>query len=197
MWKLHQMDRTTENHNTSYSVPAGHPLISCLLFSFSCKQRERMQQKQLHRLTVKACANLKQRHKRPQELWIYMWYILCLFLVSHRYVWCRIFRFFTYMSYWLQLCLFSQGPERRKEMEFLSSTSPWAFYNHSKNHLASRRWILTLRLFSFTAQACRGKGFATIQLLGQNTAIVLLIAHPLLFVGEKILRGHNVPQLLL
>lgn len=105
MWKLHQMDRTTENHNTSYSVPAGHPLISCLLFSFSCKQRERMQQKQLHRLTVKACANLKQRHKRPQELWIYMWYILCLFLVSHRYVWCRIFRFFTYMSYWLQLYL--------------------------------------------------------------------------------------------
>lgn len=156
-----------------------------------------MQQKQLHRLTVKACANLKQRHKRPQELWIYMWYLLCLFLVSHRYVWCRIFRFFTYMSYWLQLCLFSQGPERRKEMEFLSSTSPWAFYNHSKNHLASRRWILTLRLFSFTAQACRGKGSATIQLLGQNTAIVLLIAHPLLFVGEKILRGHNVPQLLL
>lgn len=33
MWKLHQMDRTTENHNTSYSVPAGHPLISCVCFS--------------------------------------------------------------------------------------------------------------------------------------------------------------------
>lgn len=26
MWKLHQMDETTENHHTSYSVPAGHPL---------------------------------------------------------------------------------------------------------------------------------------------------------------------------
>lgn len=32
MWKLHQMD-TTENHHTSYSVPVGHPLISCVCFS--------------------------------------------------------------------------------------------------------------------------------------------------------------------
>lgn len=30
MWKLHQK---TENHHTSYSVPAGHPLISCVCFS--------------------------------------------------------------------------------------------------------------------------------------------------------------------
>lgn len=33
MWKLHQMDTTTENHHTSYSVPAGHPLISCVCVS--------------------------------------------------------------------------------------------------------------------------------------------------------------------
>lgn len=142
-----------------------------------------MQQKQLHRLTVKACANLKQQHKRLRELWIYMWYILCL--VIHRYVVCRSFRFFTYMSYWLQLCLFSQGPGRRKEIPFLSSTSPWAFYNHSKNHLASRRWILTLRLFSFTAQACRGKGFATIQLLGQNYSYCFIDCSSSFICGEK------------
>lgn len=39
MWKLHQMDATTENHHTSYSVPAGHPLIPCVCFSTLLERR--------------------------------------------------------------------------------------------------------------------------------------------------------------
>lgn len=40
MWKQHQMDTTTESHHTSYSVPAGHPLISCVCFSSLVGRRE-------------------------------------------------------------------------------------------------------------------------------------------------------------
>lgn len=41
MWKLHQMDATTENHHTSYLVPVGHPLISRVCFSSLFARRER------------------------------------------------------------------------------------------------------------------------------------------------------------
>lgn len=81
----------------------------------------------------------------------------------------------------LQACSIDdcQGPARIR----ISFRSPSNCYIHSKSHLVGLCRISTLRLFSFRVCACRGKRFVTIPLLGQ-TAIVLLIAHPLLFVGN-------------
>lgn len=78
--------------------------------------------------------------------------------------------------------LLRQGSPRARISIFPSALLQAVIYT-VKSHLVSLCWISTLRLFSFGVCACQGKRFVTIPLLGQ-AAIVLLISHPLLLVGN-------------
>lgn len=83
---------------------------------------------------------------------------------------------------WYWSLLLRQGLPRARISIFPSALLHAVIYT-VKSHLVSLCWISTLRLFSFGVCACQGKRFVTIPLLGQ-AAIVLLISHPLLLVGN-------------
>lgn len=84
------------------------------------------------------------------------------------------------LVYWLWLLC--QGSPRAGISVFPSALLQSVIYT-VKSHLVSLCWISTLGLFSFGICTCQEKRFVTILLLGQ-AAIVLLISHPPLLVGN-------------